>query len=272
MIWLSELEDQLSALPKPIRVLGNGSNTLIDDRGLKGTVILTKEDQLSEPELLRTWNDRSLVRVQAGFSLPRLAKWAARQGLSGCEFMVGVPGTLGGAVLQNAGANEQDTKDILEQVLIFDLDEARHFNLSAQDCDLRYRWSSLKEKNWVVLSADLILKKAAATETEAKTQLNLNYRKQQTPYARPSLGSTFTRIQKDGAWLYPGKLIEEAGLKGHRVGQVSVSEKHANYIINEGGGRFEEAYQLILEIEQRVLEHSGVKLEREVLIWSDLIN
>lgn len=261
----------LESLPKPIRVLGNGSNTLIDDRGLSGTVILTREDQLPQPELIQESADKTVIRVASGMFLPALARWTARQGLSGCEYMIGVPGTLGGAVVQNAGANDQELSFILLQAEVLDLQSGRRQWMSLQECHLEYRASHfLKSPHFLVLQADLQLKKGESAKIESQTQLNLDYRKQKTPYSKPTLGSTFTRLKAaDGTWIFPGKLIEEAGLKGFRMGRMSVSEVHANYIVNEGGATFKDALSLIEEIEKQVFEKTKIRLQREILIWSD---
>ena len=269
ILWLSELLKFSQDLPKPIRILGNGSNVLMDDRGLKGSVILTRENNLAEPEVLKEDKEFVWIRVLAGTSLPSLAKWTSRRGWSGCEYMVGVPGTLGGAVMQNAGANEQELKDILEGVEFFELSSMQKKRIDAEAAELSYRHSQLKERGVLVLSADLKLKKENPGDCERRMAMNLEYRKTKTPYARPSLGSTFTRLWEDDHWLYPGKLIEEAGLKGYRIGQMRVSEVHANYLINEGAGTFEQAMDLIHQIEKRVFENSGKKLGREIEIWSD---
>lgn len=261
----------LESLPKPIRVLGNGSNILIDDQGLSGTVILTREDRLPEPQLIHESSDKVVIRVASGMFLPALARWTARQGLSGCEYMIGVPGSLGGAVVQNAGANDQELSLILVQAEVLDLQSGRRGWMSVQDCHLEYRSSHfLKSPHFLVLQADLQLEKGESSKIESQTQLNLDYRKQKTPYSKPTLGSTFIRLKTaDGSWIFPGMLIEEAGLKGFRMGQMSVSEVHANYIVNEGGATFKEALALIEEIEKQVFEKTNIRLEREILVWSD---
>lgn len=271
LLSLSELlANPHQELPTPIRILGNGSNVLMDDRGLRGSIILTREDQIPEPKILEKNSKESVVEVSAGLFLPALSRWAAKEGLAGCEYMIGIPGTVGGAVVQNAGAGGQEIKDILQSVQIFDLETRTQKSLDVRDCDLRYRASRFHEEpTKIVLSAKLRLHSASRESIEAKMEENVEYRRNKTPWTRPTLGSTFTRIPKDNDWLYPGRLIEEAGLKGFKQGRMSVSEIHANYIVNEGQASFEEAMQLIETIEKVVAEKTGIQMQREIQIWTD---
>lgn len=269
LLRLPELFEIDESLPLPIRVLGNGSNVLIDDRGLRGTVLLTRGSWVEEVQILDQDSQSARLRAPAGLYLPRLARWCATQTLSGCEFMVGVPGTVGGAVVQNAGANGQELKDILKAVEVFDLHRQKPFMLNAEQCELSYRSSALKDSSYLVLAAILDLPKSSSHNIEKQMELNTNYRREKTPFSKPTLGSTFTRLWQKGAWIYPGKLIEEAGLKGAREGGAMVSPVHANYIVNENNASFEDALKLIHRIEETVFEHSGIELRREIDIWSD---
>lgn len=271
IVRLSDLSDLSQPLPTPIRILGNGSNVLIDDRGLKGTVVVVRDFPPEEPQILEDTKNFVRLKASAGMFLPTLARWTARRGYAGCEYMVGVPGTVGGAVVQNAGANEQDVSQILTNVEVFDLSNQTKKTLTAQECGLSYRHSRLKEMlDLLVVSAEFKLLKEEAAVIEERVERNLSYRKQKTPYTKPSLGSVFTRLKDGENWIYPGKLIEDAGLKGFQIGRAQVSPVHANYIVHDGDARFEEVLKLIEYIEKKVFEHSGVKLQREILIWSDL--
>jgi UDP-N-acetylmuramate dehydrogenase len=271
---LSELKD---SLPLPVRLLGNGSNILIDDRGLKGTVILVRDFPPSEPAVLEEDEQSVTLKVSAGVFLPSLSRWCSKRGLSGCEYMVGVPGTLGGAIVQNAGANDQDISQILISVEFFDIEKQKHHLWSHDKCELSYRHSKFKELTEkkemlpLVVSADLKLLKKPTEEIESQIEKNLNYRKEKTPYSKPSLGSVFTRLpgSATGEWIYPGKLIEDAGLKGFQIGGAQVSSVHANYIVNTGNATFKDVISVIEHIEEKVLEHSGHQLKREILVWSD---
>lgn len=270
VVLLKDLRVVGDHLPKPIRILGNGSNILMDDRGLKGTVVIVRDFPPTEPEIIDEHAGGVRLKVSAGMFLPALARWASKRGYTGCEYMVGVPGTVGGALAQNAGANNQEFSQLLVSADLFDLQTGLITQLDKDHCGLSYRHSRLKGMtNKVVVSVEIMLKGRDSSEIAKQIELNLEYRKQKTPYNKPSLGSIFTRLKKEEGWLYPGQLIEEAGLKGHKIGNAMVSPVHANYIVNEGGATFQDTLQLIEHIEETVLQHSGVRLKREVLIWSD---
>lgn len=270
IIQLKDLATLKETLPQPIRILGNGSNVLIDDRGLKGTIIVIRDFPPLEPEIIFEDSDSVHVKVSAGLFLPTLARFTARRGLTGCEYMVGVPGTVGGALIQNAGANDQEFKDVFLKATLFNFQTQEQYELTKEECELSYRWSALKTMpQKLVLSVVLNLKKGEIPLIEKQVQKNLDYRKQKTPYSKPSLGSIYTRLKNKNEWIYPGKLIEEAGLKRTRIGDALVSPMHANYIVNEGRATFENVLKLMEMIEQKVLEHSGYKLHREILVWTD---
>lgn len=276
VIRAAELRQQpsiLDDLPRPIRILGNGSNVLIDDKGLKGTVVLMREDS-SDTRLVDENPNECLIEVGAGTYLPSLSKKFAREGWSGTEYMVGVPGTMGGAVVQNAGANAQEISSILEQVCVYNLETGVWEERRAKDCELGYRTSIFKhEPHLLVWHALIKLRRSSALECQRKLDLNLEYRRGKTPYAKPSLGSMYTRLPglTAGEWIYPGELIERCGLKGHSFGGARVSDLHANYFINEGGATFEDVFNLMLYVEKLVFETTGLHLRREIEVWSDRI-
>ena len=270
ILRLKDLSELKSDFPPPVRILGNGSNILMDDLGLKGTLVIVRDFPPKEPVLLREKKDSVELKVSAGMFLPTLARWAAKRSLTGCEYMIGIPGTVGGAVLQNAGANGQEIKDILIAIETYDLKTGECSELSKEECQLSYRSSRLKGNPFkIVFSATLRLQKAPASFIEDNLEKNLRYRKEKTPYSKPSLGSIYTRLQTSNGWLYPGKLIEEAGLKGTRVGGAVVSPIHANYIVNDGGATFFDVMKLMEIIEKKVLAHSGHSLQREIVVWTD---
>jgi UDP-N-acetylmuramate dehydrogenase len=270
--WVSELPRSLEELPQPWRVLGNGSNVLIGEK-LKGSVILTRDPKVSEPRILEENSDWALVEVEAGVFLPRLAKWASERGLSGAEYMVGVPGTVGGAVVQNAGANQQEMKDVLEGVEWLDFLSTQRKWISKDDTNLTYRKSNFQTQSGLVLKAHLKLLRDDPEKIQNRTQLNLDYRRQKTPFAKPSLGSMYTRLLKNGGvdpadlWHFPGQLIEAAGMKAFRIGDIQVSEEHANYFVNLGKARFEDVRELMKRVEEAVFKNSGLELEPEIQIW-----
>lgn len=256
-------------LPSPIRILGNGSNSLIDDEGLKGSVILMRSDSASF-ETLEQSESHLLIRASAGTYLPSLAKSLAKQSWSGTEFMVGVPGTLGGAIVQNAGANDQEMKQIVKEVVAIDLAQRSLVTFTNEQCEFSYRHSFFKNNpSYLIQSVTLELARRDATACQATLDRNLNYRKQKTPWAQASLGSMYTRSETDSGIIYPGALIESCGLKSFRVGGAFVSDKHANYFINSGEASFEDMYRLMLSVEKKVFEETGVRLQREIEVWSE---
>jgi len=269
IIWLSELPKDFSVLPQPIRILGNGSNVLMNDAGLVGTIVLTREDSLPDIQMIEEKNEGAIIEVPSGIFLPTLAKWTSSRGLSGCEYMVGVPGTLGGALIQNAGANDQELKDVLESVERIDLTSGISEWITATDCQLSYRKSRFQSESVLITKLRLKLRSDDPREIEARLQRNLSYRKQKTPFAKPSLGSMYTRLPvSGGGWLFPGQLIEEAGLKGFQQGNVQISDQHANYFVNLGGASFDEVRRLMDYTQDTVLNRLGAELIPEVQIWA----
>ncbi len=269
---LQDLKELDKPLPSPVRILGNGSNVLIDDQPLQGTVICVRDFPPSEPTILSEDSKSCVIQVSAGMFLPSLCRWAEKRGLSGVEYMIGVPGTLGGAVVQNAGANEQEISVVLRSATLFDLKSHQTIEVSNQDLKFSYRHSFLKDRDdLLVVSAKLELsKERPLAQIQERIAMNQTYRREKTPYSKPSLGSVFTRLPDGkGGWLYPGKLIEEAGLKGLQKGGARVSDVHANYIVNEGQATFDDVMSLIATIEKIIFEKFGVRMNREILIWSD---
>ncbi len=257
--------------PKPIRVLGNGSNILIDDRGLKGTVIVTREGPQAQPNVKNSTDDFTVVECAAGLYLPGLANWALQNAWTGCEYMIGVPGTVGGALVQNAGANGQEFSEIFESAEVLDLETGKTLTVNKNEAKLDYRTSVFKDQpNWVILSCIIKLKRGSRSVIEKQMAENQNYRRTKTPFAKPSLGSVYTRLKNSqGEWIYPGKLIEDAGLKGRKAGGAQISTVHANYIVNNGQATFTDVIALMKDVQAEVLKHSGVELHREVLVWSN---
>ena len=190
-----------------------------------------------------------------------LANTTAGRGLAGLEFATGIPGTVGGAVYMNAGAYGSETTEVLDWADVF-RDHEGGQDGEHRDLDLSYRHSTLHENpDWVVLRAGYTLVPGDPTELKARIKEFRAQRMNGSPN-RPSCGSTFKRPQGD----FPGRVIEAAGLKGTRVGQIEVSPVHANYLVNLGGGTAEEALELIELVRQKVSERLGIELEPEVRI------
>lgn len=238
----------------PVTFIGGGSNLLISDNGIAGLVIYTKG--LSELE----WLGES-VRADAGLSLTYLSKMASEKGLSGLEFAAGIPGTLGGAVVMNAGANGHSISEVVKEVkVITKQGELKIY--SNKELDFSYRSSILQKTKELVLSVDLSLEKGDAIKIKRKIEENLRFRKERQPIKLPNAGSVFKNPQGDSA----GRLIEAVGAKGWRVGDAQVSKLHANFIVNLGDANANDVNKLIEEVRQAVLEKFAIVLETEVIL------
>jgi UDP-N-acetylmuramate dehydrogenase len=238
----------------PVTVLGGGTNVLVRDGGIRGlTIRLAKS-------LTRVEIEGERVRAEAGVLYPVLANATAGRGLEGLEFATGIPGTVGGAVYMNAGAYDGETKDVLDWADVFR--EGEVIRMSNSDLELSYRRSILQDHpDWVVLQAGYTLAPGDPEELKARIKEFRAQRMNGSPN-RPSCGSTFKRPPGD----FPGRVIEAAGLKGTRVGQVEVSPVHANYFVNLGGGTAEEALELMELVRRKVRERLGIELEPEVRV------
>ena len=232
--------------------LGNGSNLLVADHGYEGFVL--KACGLDQ---VREVNHR--LRAESGITLARLANAALGRGLTGLEFAHGIPGTLGGAVVMNAGAYGGEMKDILSSVRVMER-EGQIRELPAQELALSYRHSCVPERGLTVLSARLTLRKGEEGKIRARMEELSAARREKQPLEYPSAGSTFKRPEG----YFAGKLIQDAGLKGYSVGGAQVSEKHAGFVINRNQATPEDIRALIEEVQKRVWETSGVCLEPEV--------
>ena len=235
-------------------VIGNGTNLLAADEGVDALVINTSE--LCE---IRRVDDVTLD-ADAGVSLARLATYACGEGLSGLEFAHGIPGTLGGAVCMNAGAYDGEMKQVLISATALFKDGIR--TLSAEELKLSYRHSIFSECNGVVLSARVRLVSGEEEIIREKMRELMERRKKSQPLEHPSAGSTFKRP----TGYFAGTLIDQAGLKGTRVGGAEVSEKHAGFVINRGGATCSDVLMLIEKVQSVIREKNGVELEPEVKI------
>jgi UDP-N-acetylmuramate dehydrogenase len=254
------VRDVISAAEKarehdiPVTILGGGTNVLVRDGGIRGlTIRLAKSLTNVEVEGTR-------VSADAGVLYPVLANTTAGRGLSGLEFATGIPGTVGGAVYMNAGAYGSETTEVLDWADVFREHEV--VRIVNRELDLSYRHSALHENpDWIVLRAGYTLVPGDPTELKARIKEFRAQRMEGSPN-RPSCGSTFKRPPGD----FPGRVIEAAGLKGTKVGQIEVSPVHANYLVNLGGGTAEEALELIERVRNKVRERLGVELESEVRV------
>lgn len=241
----------------PITVLGAGSNLLISDQGLPGLVISTRH--LRE----QTFDQNTgLITVAAGKPLPRLCWQLAKQGWAGLEWAVGVPGTVGGAVVMNAGAHGASISDSFVNALVLSADGSLS-TLSASDMEYSYRSSVLQKTQSVVVQASFALQPHQSPDAVYQlTESHLNHRLGTQPYDMPSCGSVFRNPQPRTA----GWLIEQSNLKGYQIGGAQVSEKHANFIVNRASAKALDIYRLILHVQQTVETQWGLRLHPEVKI------
>ena len=244
----------------PFFILGNGSNLLVSDEGYRGVMIsLRGFDEISFREGEGTETGKTVMTAGSGVLLSKAAMQAAERGLTGFEFAGGIPGTLGGAVTMNAGAYGGEIKDVILSARVM-TQEGDVTELSAEELALSYRHSIIQEKELIVLSADFAF--AHGDEEQIKEQMRqLNARRREKqPLEYGSAGSTFKRPEG----YFAGKLIQDAGLKGYRSGDVMVSEKHSGFVVNVGKGTCGDAMRVIEHVQRTVYEQFGVELELEV--------
>jgi UDP-N-acetylmuramate dehydrogenase len=254
----AQIQKALSVLHEnhvPVMVMGNGSNLLVRDKGIRGVVIKIA-DRFSRAEA----KDET-IHAQAGILLSALSRLALKASLAGLEFASGIPGTLGGAVVMNAGAYGGEMKDVIQRVSV--LEEDGSVNVLDQDqLAFGYRTSAVQDTSRIVLDTFMVLKKGDYEESRALILDLTKRRHEKQPLSYPSAGSTFRRP----VGYYAGKLIQDAGLKGMRVGDAQVSELHSGFIINLGNATACDVIELIEQIKRRVKEQAGVDLQPEVRI------
>lgn len=255
---LAFIMQEIRDLKLPYFILGNGSNIFFGDER-HDAVFLHIKDVLNTLEV-----EGTSIKVGAGYSLVKLTNTLSRQGLSGLEFAGGIPATVGGAIVMNAGAHGHEISSLVERVLI--LDEYGAFVwLSHNDMEFAYRTSVLSsQKDWIVISVELRMKEGIKVDVLKRMLGNREYRKEMQPLHAPSCGSVY----KNPDGFHAGKLIEDAGLKGYRVGDMEISTKHANFIINIGEGTAMDMLQLMQRVEEKVKYDFGVELKREVHYYS----
>ena len=253
----------LSQLPEDESVywLGLGSNLLVRDGGIRGTVIATS-GVVNGLEKISNCH----VRVEAGVACAKVARFCARAGLSGAEFLAGIPGTMGGALAMNAGAFGGETWGVVNTVETLDRQGKRHQH-SPEDYEVSYRHVRGPANEWFV-AAELKLDIVEEPDVlQARIKSLLDQRGDSQPTQLPNAGSVFRNPEND----YAARLIETCGLKGKCEGAACVSDKHANFIINTGGATANEVETLINSVAQTVVEQQGIKLQREVHIIGDVL-
>ncbi|MGI6538764.1 MAG: UDP-N-acetylmuramate dehydrogenase [Caldicoprobacterales bacterium] len=239
----------------PILIMGNGSNLLVRDKGIRGAVIKIS-NRFNKAEV----QDQS-IHAQSGILLSALSKLALSSGLTGLEFACGIPGTLGGAVTMNAGAYGGEIKDVLKWVSVLD-ENGNVVIMNKDQIGLGYRTSIFQTTKKIVLEVYLELEKGDYETSRALMHNLTKQRQEKQPLSYPSAGSAFKRP----VGYYAGKLIQDAGLKGLRIGDAQVSEKHSGFIINLGNATASQVIELIELIKARVKEEFGIELHPEVKI------
>jgi len=257
---ISDVLDMCNKAGVPYTVIGNGSNILVGDGGIRGVVV--ELGNLCSRITVMDADEDGAVKVvaEAGTMLSALSSFAMNRSLTGLEFASGIPGTVGGAVTMNAGAYGGEIKDVIKDAVCIDLAAGSRVVLSCEQLKLGYRHSLIMEKPLIVCVAEFLLKHGDKAEIEAHIDDIRKKRIEKQPLNFPSAGSTFKRPEG----YFAGKLIEDAGLKGFSVGQAEVSEKHAGFVINKGGATAADIRSLIEAVSDRVYEASGVRLEPEV--------
>lgn len=260
-----QLVCRLHTLGVPFYIIGNGSNLLVSDDGYRGVIIQLGE-RFSGYEILHGDSGSGVdkagvvyIRAQAGILLGKLGNEAAGYSLAGFEFAAGIPGTLGGAVMMNAGAYGGEMKDVLKEVTVLDM-SGQMDCLSAGALELGYRTSVIAKKNLIVLEAVIALHPGNQQEIRTRMKELAARRREKQPLEFPSAGSTFKRPQG----YFAGKLIADAGLKGFTVGGAQVSEKHAGFVINTGNATAADVIELTNAVAGKVQSRQGVALELEV--------
>lgn len=240
----------------PVRILGNGSDLLVSDQGCEGVVI----------SMMENWGGFSIsgnrLRAGAGLLLSKAAAAAMKAGLSGLEFASGIPGTVGGACVMNAGAYGSEMKDVTVSMRVMDREGMIH-TLKGDGMGFAYRTSAIDKGGFIVLEAEMALKPGEPEAIRGMMEELAARRREKQPLEYPSAGSTFKRPEGH----FAGKLIEEAGLRGFRVGDAQVSEKHCGFVINRGAATAAQVMELCRHIQETVYKKAGVQMEMEVRRW-----
>ena len=251
---LKNVQKYLNVVEEPFFVLGNGSNLLVSDHGYKG-VILQIGQKMSRIEV-----DGCRIVAQAGAPLGQVAKTALEHGLTGLEFASGIPGTVGGGVVMNAGAYDGELSQVVTLVnVVSPQGESLEFNNAAME--FGYRTSALRKNPFTVTSVTFELKEGDRQQIQQKMEELAARRKQKQPLEYPSAGSTFKRPEG----YFAGKLIMDAGMRGYQTGGARVSDKHCGFIVNVGKATAQDVLDVIAEVKERVKRRFGVELETEVV-------
>ena len=257
---IEELKETLDLSKKnqiPLTIIGNGSNLLVTDKGIRG---ITAKLDLKDIEI-KNENNKQIIKVEAGVPVGLLAQKLLKEEITGFEELSGIPGTIGGAVIMNAGAHGKELKDILKKVTAMDYNGNIH-EFTNEECLFSYRNSRFQKEKYIILQATLELEKGNSTEIKEKMDEYMQFRKEKQPIEYPNAGSTFKR----GEDFVTAKLIDEAGLKGYKVGGAQVSEKHAGFIVNVDNATAKDVIELTDYIKEKIEEKFGKKINLEIQI------
>lgn len=257
---IEELKETLDLSKKnqiPLTIIGNGSNLLVTDKGIRG---ITAKLNLKDIEI-KNENNKQIIKVDAGVPVGLLAQKLLKEEIAGFEELSGIPGTIGGAVIMNAGAHGKEIKDILKKVTAMDYD-GNIYEFTNEECKFSYRNSKFQKEKYIILQATLILEKGNSQEIKEKMDEYMQFRKEKQPIEYPNAGSTFKR----GEDFVTAKLIDEAGLKGYKVGGAQVSEKHAGFIVNVDNATAKDVIELTDYIKEKIEEKFGKKINLEIQI------
>ena len=255
---LKKLIPYLRQIEVPYFILGNGSNLLVSDKGYEG-VILQIGNKMNTITVEGTH-----IRAQAGALLSQIAKCAYDKGLTGFEFASGIPGSIGGGVVMNAGAYGGEMKQVVESVLVMDI-QGEILELSGESMEFGYRTSIIKNRPFIVLEVCLKLEQGNKERIASDMEERAQKRREKQPLEYASAGSTFKRPEG----YFAGKLIMDAGLRGYSIGGAQVSDKHCGFVVNTGRASATDVAEVISEVQERVKDKFGVSLETEVIFLGD---
>ena len=252
----------------PVYILGEGTNLLVSDRGIRGIIISLKEcfKEIKRPLFFNReeGSRRAVIKAGAGVKMSYLAKHTARYSLTGIEHLVGIPGSLGGAVIMNAGAEGTEIGSVLRTVTLInwngEIEVLRRENLSFE-----YRKTVFPNKAGIIIEAEIELGEGTRSEIMTTMDRHLSRRSQTQPLKIPNSGSIFKNPEGDAA----GRIIESIGLKGFSIGNAGVSIRHANFIVNKGGATAKDVTKLIKHIQKEVKEKTGINLQTEIVTVGD---
>lgn len=239
----------------PLTILGNGSNVLVKDKGIRG-IVLKIGSGFNQIQI-----HKAGIEAEAGALMPLVAKKAVEAGYSGLEFAAGIPATVGGAVCMNAGAHGKSIEEVIQEVTVLNTEGCIQ-KLTNEEAGFHYRKSIIRDKGYIVLKALFSLEAGASELIRSKTEENLAKRRRSQPLEYPNAGSVFAN--PPGQWA--GWLIENVDGKGMKVGNAMISEKHANFIVNLGGATAEDVLNLISRIKQLVYEKFHIELNLEIRV------